>query len=190
MKLAFALITFLSVTLLAFPGFAQSPPTATEAFNLRIKCKKMSDEKAEELSWHEMSVEVGATLGWSPARVAAQNNWARPEVVASWSTSKYDPINNRCYGRIYSHLKNEKLKKEEKYDNEEDAVYDLQTDDMLAFASIKNGKKSGIIFDPDPKRRNPRPDACRGGCPANIDDLMWQDTEDYMDEIMADPRKQ
>ena len=28
-------------------AFAQTPPTATEAFNLRIKCKGMADEKAE-----------------------------------------------------------------------------------------------------------------------------------------------
>ncbi len=41
----FAFITFM---LIAVHGFAQSPPTATEAFNLRIKCKKMSDKKAHE----------------------------------------------------------------------------------------------------------------------------------------------
>jgi hypothetical protein len=35
--------------LFAFHVSAQSPPTATEAFNLRIKCKKMSDQKAQEL---------------------------------------------------------------------------------------------------------------------------------------------
>jgi hypothetical protein len=35
-------------TLFAFHVSAQSPPTATEAFNLRIKCKKMSDQRAQE----------------------------------------------------------------------------------------------------------------------------------------------
>ena len=28
-------------------AFAQTPPTATEAFNLRIRCKEMADKKAE-----------------------------------------------------------------------------------------------------------------------------------------------
>ncbi len=27
---------------------AQTPPTATEAFNLRIRCKQMADQKADE----------------------------------------------------------------------------------------------------------------------------------------------
>ena len=30
-------------------AFGQTPPTATEAFDLRIKCKTMADEKAESL---------------------------------------------------------------------------------------------------------------------------------------------
>jgi len=34
---------------------AQTPPTATEAFNLRIRCKQMTDQKAEALAWHEMN---------------------------------------------------------------------------------------------------------------------------------------
>jgi hypothetical protein len=29
---------------------AQTPPTATEAFNLRIRCKQMADKKADELA--------------------------------------------------------------------------------------------------------------------------------------------
>ncbi len=70
--------------LIAVHGFAQSPPTATEAFNLRIKCKKMSDEKAQEFG--------------------EQNTMLKWEIVAAWNTSKYDPINNRCYGRIYEHI--------------------------------------------------------------------------------------
>jgi hypothetical protein len=139
-----------SFALFAFHVSAQSPPTATEAFNLRIKCKKMSDEKAEALSWHDMSVADGAAMGlMSPAAVAAWNDKIRPEVVSSWNTSKYDPINNRCYGRIYSHTKKANL------DTEYDQVYDLQTDDLLAHADIKNGKKSGIIWDPDPEKRYP-----------------------------------
>jgi len=172
----------LSFMLFAVHGSAQSPPTATEAFNLRIKCKKMSDDKAEELRWHPLSVADGASVGMSPTGVAAQNDRTKPEVVASWDSSKYDPINNRCYGRIYSHTSFLG------WDNEYDSVYDLQTDDLLANAFIQKGKKTGAIWDPDYKK--PFGPTCVGGCPANFGDQTWQAAEDYMNEIMADPRKQ
>jgi hypothetical protein len=182
-RAGFGSLCALSLALFAVHGSAQSPPTATEAFNLRIKCKKMSDEKAEELRWHEMSVADGAAMGMSSAAVAAWNDKIRPEVVGSWNTSKYDPINNRCYGRVYNHLK----KENPRYDNEYDQVYDLQTDDLLADAHISNGKKSGSIWDHDYKQ--PPLPSCLGGCPANFGDQTWQAAEDYMNEIMADPRK-
>jgi hypothetical protein len=153
----------LSVVLFAVHGSAQSPPTATEAFNLRIKCKKMSDEKAQEFIDGNTSMKL--------------------EIVAARNTSKYDPISNRCYGRFYGHTKNANL-----YDIETDQVYDLQTDDLLANAEIKNGKKHGSIWDPDYKK--PFGPSCVGGCPANFGDQTWQATEDYMNELMADPRKQ
>src|SRR5690348_14162071 len=53
--------------LFAFHVSAQSPPTATEAFNLRIKCKKMSDKKAQE------SIDINTMAKW--------------EFVAAWNTS-------------------------------------------------------------------------------------------------------
>jgi len=84
-----SLIAF-SVTLFAVHLSAQSPPTATEAFNLRIKCKKMSDEKAQEIR------ETNTMLKW--VYVMASN------------TSKYDPISNRCYGRFYEHITRTYLK--------------------------------------------------------------------------------
>jgi hypothetical protein len=181
-RAALGSIFALSVVLFAMHASAQSPPTATEAFNLRIKCKKMSDEKAEDVGWHPMSVEVGASVGMSPAAVAAMNEHTRPEVLASWHTSKYDPINNRCYGRIYIHHRKDNGPNW-RYNNEEDVVYDLQTDDLLANAFIKNGKKTGNIWDPD-YRKPPLSSCGPAECPAD-----WQAAEDYMDEIMAEPRK-
>jgi hypothetical protein len=174
----------LSVTLFAAQGYAQSPPTATEAFNLRIQCKKMSDEKADELRWHPANPADGASIGMSPAAVTALNNhYYTHEVVAEWNTSKYDPVNNRCYGRIYGHIK---TNDHGLYDNEYDQVYDLQTSDLLAHAEIKNGKKWGSIWDSDYKQP-PLPLSCLGECQENF---TWQAAEDYMDKIMADPRKQ
>lgn len=115
----------LSFILFAAQVSAQSPPTATEAFNLRIQCKKLSDEKAQD------GLEINRQLGW--------------EIVTAWNTSKYDPGSNRCYGRKYQHI----VKKSYRFNHENDQVFDLQTDDLLASSTIKNGKKDGIIFDPD-----------------------------------------
>jgi hypothetical protein len=56
---------------------AQTPPTATEAFNLRIRCKQMADRKAGE------TADINAALKW--------------EVLESSGSSKYDATNNRCY---------------------------------------------------------------------------------------------
>jgi hypothetical protein len=150
--------------LFAFLVSAQSPPTATEAFNLRIKCKKMSDEKAQE------RMEGNVMMKW--------------EYVAAWNTSKYDPASNRCYGRIYTHI----TKQKPPLDHEHDELIDLQIDDLLAVASIKNGKRNGSIFDPDYKKA--WVPTCVGGCPADFGDQTWQAAEDYMNEMMADLRKQ
>jgi hypothetical protein len=155
----------LSFALFTVHGYAQSPPTATEAFNLRIKCKKMSDEKEQEI------IENNTMLKW--------------EYVMASNTSKYDPISNRCYGLFHEHITKQYYHLDHEYDN----LYDLQIDEMLATATIENGKKNGSIFDPDYKK--PWLPTCRAdGCPANFGDQTWQAAEDYMSEFMADQRKQ
>ena len=113
------------------------------------------------------------------------NRMLKWEIVQAWNTSKYDPTSNRCYGRIYEHI----AKQQYRLDRETDQFFDLQVDDLLAFATIENGKKHGNIFDPDYKK--PWLPTCRAdGCPANFGDQTWQAAEDYMNEMMADPRKQ
>src|SRR5262249_20292437 len=121
---------------------AQTPPTATEAFNLRIRCKQMADQKADALAWHDMTVAEGAFIGMSAADVARLNDQTRPEVLGSWSSSKYDAINNRCYVRIYQHTR-----RKSQYDYEVQQVYDAQVHELLAHAEIKDAKKSGTIWD-------------------------------------------
>jgi hypothetical protein len=74
------LAVILLLSLLIVCG-AQSPPTATEAFNLRIRCKRMADQKAGEQ--------------------AAGNAALRWEVLESRGSSKYDATSNRCYILIY-----------------------------------------------------------------------------------------
>jgi hypothetical protein len=167
-----SLITILLPSLLIVCG-AQTPPTATEAFNLRIRCRQMADQKADALAWHEMTVADGASLGMSAADVARINDQARPEVIASWVSSKYDAKNNRCYVRIYQHTR-----RRPQFDQELHQVYDAQVDDLLANAVIRNGKKHGDIWDQSYKGIRP----VQG-------DASWDAALAYMDELMADPRK-
>jgi hypothetical protein len=132
---------------------AQTPPTATEAFNLRIRCKQMADHKADEL--------------------AAGNALLKWEVVQSSGSSRYDAINNRCYILIYHHIR------KPGYETVASQLYDAQVDDLLASADIRNGKKSGSIWDESYKGQRFFKDG----------DAAWEATVTYMNELMADPRK-
>jgi hypothetical protein len=63
------------------------------------------------------------------------------EIVGAQNTSKYDPVSNRCYGRIYQHI----TKPNYHFDKEYDQLYDLQIDDLLASAWIENAKRNGML---------------------------------------------
>jgi hypothetical protein len=168
-----SLLIILLPSLLIVCG-AQTPPTATEAFNLRIRCKQMADQMADALAWNGMSVADGASLGMSAADVARLNDQTRPEVLGSWSSSKYDATNNRCYVRIYNHTR-----RKSKYDYEVHQVYDAQVENLLASAEIKNGKKNGDIWD----------ESYTGQRYFKDGDASYEAAITYMDELMADPRK-
>lgn len=129
-------------------SFAQTPPTATEVFNLRSRCKEIADKKSENFF-----------LG-TPETI----------VVASW-TSKYDVKNNRCYVGLFLKRSIPQMSLE----TEARQVYDGQTDDLLAFTQIKNGKKMGMVSDPDHRK-------------TTDENLGWDDATRYMDELMADKR--
>jgi len=167
-----SLIVVLLPSLLIVCG-AQTPPTATEAFNLRIRCKQMADQKADALAWHELSVADGTSIGMSAADVARLNDQTRPEVLGSWSSSKYDAKNNRCYVRIYKHTR-----RKSQFDYEVHQVYDAQVDELLAHAEIRN--ENGSIWD----------ESYEGQRFFKDGDASWQAAVTYMDELMADPRKQ
>jgi hypothetical protein len=102
---------------------AQTPPTATEAFNLRIRCKQMADHKAGEF-----------------ADINAAGKW---EILESWGSSRYDATNNRCYILIYQHIRKSGFGLE----HVSSQLFDAQVDDLLANAEIRNGKKNGTIWD-------------------------------------------
>jgi hypothetical protein len=134
-------------------AMAQTPPTATEAFNLRIRCKQMADQKAGEYA------DTNAALKW--------------EVLESSGSSKYDATNNRCYIHIYDHIRKSGL------ENVSRQLLDAQVDELLASASIRNGKKSGMILD----------ESYKGQRYFKDDEASYEAAIKYMDELMADPRK-
>ncbi len=138
---------------MAVPAIAQTPPTATEVFNLRLKCKEMADKKAGE------QYEIDAALG------------ARgPEIILQWHKSKYDPKFNRCYIEQFRHVK---VGMRKEIESQMHSLMDLLTDDMLAFAKIENGKKVGMVFDPG---HRPTRDTNLGWDDANayIDEMMLE----------------
>jgi hypothetical protein len=167
---------FATATMLACGAAFAQTPTATEAFNLRIKCKQMADEKAESMQLRPLTVADGATLGMSAADVDALNRSveAGREIISEFHSSRYDAKNNRCYMESYVRQKFGRKKENEL---EQRQIYDAQTDDLLAFAKIENGKKVGMVFDRE------HPTKLLG------QDLGWDDANAYIDEMMLDRRR-
>ena len=154
---------------------AQTPPTATKEFNLRIKCKQMADEKAESMQERLLTNAKGASVGLKPADVAAMNEQIeqrRANVILSSHASNYDPKTNRCYIEIIKQWKYGQHSEFEKYIRQ---VYDAQTDKLLAYAYINQGQMVGIVYDPEHAR-------------TADNNLGFDDTNAYMDEKMRTQR--
>jgi hypothetical protein len=56
-------IILFTVSLAPLPTYAQMPPTATEAFNLRIRCKEMAAAKLESFQTRPLSLADGVGYG-------------------------------------------------------------------------------------------------------------------------------
>jgi len=153
MRKPLAVILLPSLLIVCGLAVAQTPPTATEAFNLRIRCKQMADQKADEQ--------------------AAGNAAVRWEVLESRGSSKYDATNNRCYILIYQHIR------KSGFEHVSRQLFDAQVDDLLASAAIRNGKKTGDIWD----------QSFKGERFFKDDDASYEAAIAYMYELMADPRK-
>jgi hypothetical protein len=135
----------------------------------------MADAKAESMAERPLTNAAGATLGFRPADVAIMNKQMeqrRENVIAENHASNYDPKSNRCYVEIFEW---KRIGATSEIEIQSRNVYDAQTDDLLAFANIKNGKKVGMV-DPDH----------RAITDAN---LGWDDADAYMDEKMRARRK-
>lgn len=150
---------------------AQTPPTATEEFNLRNRCKQMADEKAYAMTEHPLTNADGASVGLKPADVAAMNKemeQRRANVMLESHASNYDAKSNRCYIEIIIH---KRLGKNFENEVKHRQVYDAQTDDLLSFTKIENGQKVGMVFDPDHRT-------------TADNNLGFDDANTYMDQKM------
>jgi len=86
--------------------------------------------------------------------------------------SRYSPMTNRCYVeiRVQTGELNERSDRFGRY------LYDGQTREMLAFAQIQNGKKSGKVFDLHHRT-------------TSFENAGWDDASEYIYAMMAgDPR--
>ena len=155
------------LTLLAvLPAAPQMPPTATEAFDMPVRCMKLGAQKLESLQTQPESIADGASMGMSPAVVMRFNEEYVPQLIDAHYSSKYDPVNNHCYAEIYIHTQTER------FDIEQRQLYDANGDDLLAFATIQNGKKHGNVFDHENHSRT------------SFADFGWDAANAYIDEMM------
>jgi hypothetical protein len=86
--------------------------------------------------------------------------------------SRYSPMTNRCYVeiRVQTGELNERSDRFGRY------LYDGQTREMLAFAQIQNGKKSGKVFDLHHRT-------------SSFDNAGWDDASEYIYTVMAGDRR-
>jgi hypothetical protein len=125
-------------------SFAQTAPSATEAFNLGIQCKEMARQKFLDVRpARPITYSEGAVSGMSAAQVD-QLNLEALEVLGEAEWSHYNPKTNRCYIEIYLHNRHRKppLREEEWW-----YVYDAQTDDVLGYANVTSAGKWGVVYD-------------------------------------------
>jgi hypothetical protein len=107
-------------------GHAQSLPTATEAFNLRIKCKEMVAERDRD------NFERNSKLGEFERKL-----------ISSIYVSRYDPKTNKCYGAFSTLTLDLQDKRQVLFRS----LYDLQIDELMATWEDNNGQKSGMVID-------------------------------------------
>lgn len=133
------------------------------------------------------SAVVGATAAdWAHEDPAAAEDIQLHSTCAAWGQqilegnfiryalhqeqfSRYSPTTNRCYVemRVETVDRNNQPERFGQY------LYDGQTKEMLAFAQIQNGKKSGRVFDPYHST-------------TSYENAGWDDASEYIDTMMSD----
>jgi hypothetical protein len=135
----------------------------------------MADEKAESMTERPLTNAEGASIGLKPADVASMNTRMEQRsanVIMSGHASNYDANHNRCYIEIVDHRRVGRNYESERQSRQ---VYDAQTDDLLSFAKIENGKKVGMVFDAE-------------HVTTMGSNLGWDDANSYMDDKMRAKR--
>jgi len=122
---------------------AQQVPVATEVVRLRSTC-----------------------AAWG--RQILEGNFIRSALYQE-QFSRYSSQTNRCYVemRIQTHDPDKRLDRFGQY------LYDGQTREMLAFAQIQNGKKSGRVFDLLHRT-------------TSFENAGWDDASEYISAMMKD----
>jgi hypothetical protein len=157
-RIRLSLCAFVMLTLLGcqqkermaeMPSGISRAPTATEVFDLRSKCAALGERILENNP-------IGSAL-------------------AQEQISHYNPQTNRCYIRLDVHSA-DFATPEDKFIREE-FLYDGQTKELLAVASVRNGKQFGALY---------------GGLETLAHDPViptHQEVVDIMDKFMAENRK-
>jgi hypothetical protein len=102
-------------------------------------------------------------------KIAEENIIVGPAVTQS-QVLRYNPRTNRCYVELIVQAADKPT------DYQHRVLYDGQTNEMLAFAEIHNGKKGGKVFDQQHRT-------------TNLDNAGWDDASEYIDQMMAEDRK-
>jgi hypothetical protein len=122
-------------------------PTATEVFNLRSRCAALGEQILEA-------------------------NMAGSALTES-QVSHYEPRTNRCYVELT--VQTADLNKPFNQQYHSRVLYDGQTKEMLAYARIERGTKSGNVFD-------------QQHWSTSAENAGWDDAIAYIKEKMAGDR--
>jgi len=93
-------------------------------------------------------------------------------VVYQEQFTRYSPKTNRCYVE----MRVQTIDPDKQSDRFAQYLYDGQTKEMLAFAQIQNGKKSGKVFDLHHRT-------------TSFENGGWDDASEYIYAMMADDRR-
>ena len=125
---------------------AHSLPTAAEVIQLRATCAALGQQILE-------------------------GNVIRSALYQEQFTH-YSPRTNRCY--VEMRIQTDDLQKHS--DRVGQYLYDGQTKELLAFAQIQDGKKSGRVFDLDHRT-------------TSFENSGWDDASEYIYAMMTDDRR-
>ena len=86
--------------------------------------------------------------------------------------TRFDPATSHCYVELI--MQTADATKPLDYLNR--VLFDGQTNEMLAYATLKDGKKFGMVFDKQHRT-------------TTWDNAFWDDASAYIDEMMLEDRK-